>query len=255
MLNIHINQYYISITYNIMTNQSTPTPTTTTPTPTTVTQVPKSNVISGKDFNAIYACEKDYVYKLFNKKKIHHGYQYPNAGLYTLKDEFDGTNSCGPGALYSCFTRDVQKWANRNGEKTFYISRVHIPDDAKVLVMKTQIKSDKINIDEPESIWTSSAFRKSLSHYANKHRYSNERLTFYKSFPLEIATPEFISGIIEECSQCLSGETFNTVIRRCGNRMTFDHYKQIIKCQKDGVFFGVTIPRRHITKKLCRELV
>lgn len=110
-------------------------------------------MISGKTFHETY---KEPVLKILNKAKKQNGFIY-NDGINVLKTKFNTNAVSGAGGLYACFKENLQKWMKYLTDETHYIAKVTFPDDAKVIVMKSQIKADKIHVTI-SPFWTIETF-------------------------------------------------------------------------------------------------
>lgn len=95
--------------------------------------------ISGTKFNEIYRGVP--LVKLTNEECLHNGFQYM-AGL-NIDTNFKYDKSCGPDGLYFCRLDDMHKWLNYSSMPMMYVWDVVIPNDAKTIVYKDKLKSDR----------------------------------------------------------------------------------------------------------------
>ena len=90
--------------------------------------------------------------KLMRKDENHHGYQY-TTGLNVLpeSESFNSVEECGPGGLYVCERKDVAIWLNLYDDLEWY-REATIPEDAKKVVLKNKVKTDKLVLEERHPI-------------------------------------------------------------------------------------------------------
>jgi hypothetical protein len=97
-----------------------------------------NEIISGSEFNAIY--NNKIYYKLVSISMIHNGYKFEK-GLNIDKNEFNNIE-CGPNGIYFCFGHFIDIWIDTNKKQLIWT--VEVPDDARIVVFKNKIKSNKI---------------------------------------------------------------------------------------------------------------
>jgi len=97
---------------------------------------------SGLQFNEIYKRTK--FYKFLNYDLKHYDFQY-KVGLNIDTVQFNPTSECSAGGLYFCEESKCHVFWNDYDEK---LSRVTIPDDARVYVEKYKFKADKFILTE-----------------------------------------------------------------------------------------------------------
>lgn len=115
--------------------------------------VTTSNLMSGKQFNAMYSDSK--FVKLTNETELHHGFQFKD-GLNIDTIPFNPNGECQPGGIYFCCERYVPSWIEYNPliGVMCWIRDVIIPDDAAVYIEYSKAKADRIILGPRKYIWT-----------------------------------------------------------------------------------------------------
>jgi hypothetical protein len=97
-----------------------------------------NKIITGSEFNAVN--NDTILYKLVRISMIHHDFKFVK-GLNIDTNEFNDTEY-GPNGIHFCFCDHIGEWINLYIKALLWI--VEVPDDARVVIFKDKIKSDKI---------------------------------------------------------------------------------------------------------------
>lgn len=110
--------------------------------------------LTGEEFNILYPSEK---VKLTKADNCHNGYMYKE-GLNVLDGEFDTKRDCGPGGLYFCFKENYLQWCEYGMILNVNMWDVIIPNDAKIIVVGTKVKTDKMILCNRRTVYSKKNF-------------------------------------------------------------------------------------------------
>lgn len=105
--------------------------------------------LTGDAFNQIYKGIK--LIKLTNRDCLHNGLQY-HEGEIVDNNEFKYDSSCGPDGIYFCTVGTIDEWLDYSTDPMFYMWDVTIPNNAKTMIYRNKLKSDRVILSNKRKI-------------------------------------------------------------------------------------------------------
>jgi hypothetical protein len=150
--------------------------------------------ISGTKFNEIYNCPTVKMVKLTNEYSVHNNFEFKE-GLNEDINMLDYTQVCGPDGLYFCSYDDMTNWLSYSDSPMKYVWDVQIPDDARVVVYRTKLKTNKFILSNRREL-TNEIMNQTLSKIGSGMSVTNAVRTV-ANYPESVLSDELFLKLVQ----------------------------------------------------------